>query len=1152
MSVLASLLAGLGLCLIPSPGDGHCLLHSFVTSYNTQLSPASQLCLNVVKDELINETLTNAHEYVRFSAGDDTALIGDLLCYTEEKRYNQDFCDLVPKILSTAYSVAITVVDETADGVRQITFNSDTGSHVYIHRRGDHYNGLSKITPHSFRPIKSYTSDELHYLNCGNISITRKTRKSLFHYHLWRPHCDIHTTDKPSRDVSSKRLKYSTFALMNARSVRNKTDDIKDYIHENDVDVLAITESHLRPDDDVSIGEITPDGYSLSHVPRLSRSGGGVALIHRTAIKMQVLNVSRKPHSFEVLETTLTSKGSSLRMIVVYRPPRSAINTHTVSNFIDEFSDMLTEHITSKCPLLIVGDFNIHLDNTSDVDACNFLSHMSSCGLTQHVRDSTHEKGHILDLVITRDTDKLVHDLSIDAKLSDHFIVRFQVDFDKQISDPKAVSYRKLRSVNMSDFELDLKAHDFSNETNIEHVVNEYNVVLGAILDKHAPKKTKTINVDRNAPWYNEVIRTAKRERRKLERRWRKNKSNENRDAYAEQRKQVSNMVRIQKTEYFSNLVLENSTNPRGLFKILDSLLHRKKQTVFPPDIPHESLATAFSSFFVDKVSKIREGLGGQDVKYECAFSNSTSIPLTSFSFLDSNDIRKIILNSKSTTCELDPIPTTFLKACIDTLLPVITRIVNLSMQTGCVPLSLKQAVVHPLLKKIILELILSNYRPVSNLPFISKVLERCVAKQLITHQTLNDFADCFQSAYKEGHSTETALVRVHNDLLSSIDKKNVVLLLLLDMSAAFDTVDHEILLTRLERCFSINGTAIEWFRSYLTDRSQYVAVDELRSEVNAIGCGVPQGSVLGPILFSMYISPLGDIAQKHGIQYHLYADDSQLYISFQPSLENAKTMIERVENCVSDINIWMEQNFLKLNKSKTELLLIGTKQQLHKLPDIKLQISSCIIEPSSSVRDLGATFDSCLSMNHHVSNIVRTCFYHLRNVASIKACLNKPALLSAVHAFVTSRLDSGNSLLSGISQKQLSRVQRVQNAAARLIKGVKKRDHITPVLRELHWLPIKQRIHFKILCLTYKALQYNKPKYLADLLKHYSPSVNLRSKSKLNLAVPKVNLKSAGERSFAFTAPTLWNALPYEIKTAVSFPSFKSQLKTHLFKQAF
>ena len=738
------------------------------------------------------------------------------------------------------------------------------------------------------------------------------------------------------------------------------------------------------------------------------------------------------------------------------------------------------------------------------------------------------------------------------AKLSDHYTVRFQADFHKQLPDPEVVSYRNLRSINMDEFLSDIKSHTFSEDSPVDEAVDEYNTVLGDILVKHAPIKTKVLSATRHAPWYNEDIRNAKRKRRQLERRWRKNKSDENRNAYAEQRKHVSNLTHVQKTEYYSGIVLENSQNPRGLFKILDSMLHKSKKDVFPPDIPQESLATAFSNFFTNKVADIRKDLGSNSIELETDISNRSSIPLSEFAAVNSDEIKKIILNSKSTTCELDPIPTTFLKSCIETLLPVITRIVNMSMQTGCVPSSLKKAVVHPLLKKIILELILSNYRPVSNLPFLSKVIERCVAKQVNSHQAHNSFADCFQSAYKQSHSTETALVRVHNDLLSSIDNKNVVLLLLLDMSAAFDTVDHRILLSRLEKEFCVTDTALEWFRSYLTDRTQYVVAAKSRSDESALLCGVPQGSVLGPLLFSMYIAPLGEIARKHSIQYHLYADDAQLYVSFEPSLDNSEITIDRVEKCVCDINSWMTRNFLKLNESKTEFLLIGTKQQLTKVTVPKLQISSCTITPSLSVKDLGVIFDSCLSMHQHVSNIVRTCYYHLRNLASIKDCLNMHALLSAVHAFITSRLDSGNSMLSGISQKQLSRVQRVQNAAARLIKGSKKRDHITPVLRQLHWLPIEQRIQFKILCLTFKALRFNNPTYLSGLLTPYSPSVNLRSKHQNKLKVPKVNLKSAGERAFSFTAPTLWNPLPYEIKNAVSFSSFKAHLKTHLFRKAF
>jgi hypothetical protein len=237
-------------------------------------------------------------------------------------------------------------------------------------------------------------------------------------------------------------------------------------------------------------------------------------------------------------------------------------------------------------------------------------------------------------------------------------------------------------------------------------------------------------------------------------------------------------------------------------------------------------------------------------------------------------------------------------------LLPLITTIVNQSLSSGKVPDTFKVAFITPILKNPSLDAsVLSNYKPISNLPFLSKVLEKVVNDRLNEFMEEEGCQELYQSAYRKGHSTETALLRVHNDILRALSEKRACLMLLLDLSAAFDTVDHSALIDTLSAA-GLRDSALEWFRSYLSDRYQCVSIGTHRSGLKPLRSGVPQGSVLGPVLFSLYTSSLGKLIQTHSLSYHLYADDTSIYITFEtPQLTDA---VARMECCAEDVRRWM------------------------------------------------------------------------------------------------------------------------------------------------------------------------------------------------------------------------------------------------------
>ncbi len=630
------------------------------------------------------------------------------------------------------------------------------------------------------------------------------------------------------------------------------------------------------------------------------------------------------------------------------------------------------------------------------------------------------------------------------------------------------------------------------------------------------------------------------------------------RNAYNEQCSRVNAMITEAKTQYLSDMV-NKSSSQKELFGVINKIMHKNDSKPLPKHECPKELANSFATFFDEKIKKIHTALeqsnaAAPPVELIPSSCNKTIKPLTTFTPVTQEEIRKISMHAASKTCALDPIPTWLVKESLDVLLPVITDIVNKSLVSGKVPASMKTALVIPLLKKLLLDWeILKNYRPVSNLSFVSKVIEKVVSIQTYQHTKANNLDTKFQSAYKKGHSTETALIRVQNDFLMAADQHKAGLLVLLDLSAAFDTIDHKLMLSNLQYIHGIEGTALDWYKSYLSDRYQTVIINGDCSEPRKLECGLPQGSILGPEMYLKYTKGVAEIVEKHGLLYHLYADDTQLYIFFD--VEGTEEAIRRVELCVSEIRLWLQKHMLKQNDEKTEVVLMGLKSTLKKVPNITVHIGDESIPPTESVRNIGVVMDRHITMKEHVLATCKSANFQLYSIGRIRKYLTQDACKKLVHAFVTSKLDYANALLYGVPDYLLKKLQAIQNTAARIIYKLPKFSHISHKLKDLHWLPIKERIKFKILLITYKALNGHAPAYISELLPSYHdhiPRQRLRSNTKMMLQEPRTELVTYGDRAFAKVAPRLWNTIPVHIKSAQTVDVFKQKLKAHLFNEAY
>jgi hypothetical protein len=416
----------------------------------------------------------------------------------------------------------------------------------------------------------------------------------------------------------------------------------------------------------------------------------------------------------------------------------------------------------------------------------------------------------------------------------------------------------------------------------------------------------------------------------------------------------------------------------------------------------------------------------------------------------------------------------------------------------------------------------------------------------------LHDLLPRLQSAYRRYHSTETAVLKVLSDILYAIDTGDLSVLALLDLSAAFDTVDHGILLQRLETSFGVGGLVLDWFRSYLTNRVQYVRRGTSCSAARKMWFGLPQGSVLGPLLWILYTVDLICLVEEHGFIPHMYADDTQINGSCQ--LKSAEQLQRDLSSCLDDVSTWMCANRLQLNTSKTEVIWCATPRRQQQLPTADLRVGSDYVRPSKCVRNLGIFIDSDVTMRTHVTRTVASCFATLRQLRTVRRSVSDPVFRTMVVSLVLSRLDYGNATLAGIPAYQHHRLQSVMNAAAKLIHRRRRYDHVTPLLHDLHWLKSQERVDFKLAVTVYKCLHGLAPQYLVNSIQRVAESGRrqLRSSSTEALVVPFTRLITAGDRAFSSFGSRLWNSLPRYVTAATTLSTFRSRLKTYLFKRSF
>ena len=512
--------------------------------------------------------------------------------------------------------------------------------------------------------------------------------------------------------------------------------------------------------------------------------------------------------------------------------------------------------------------------------------------------------------------------------------------------------------------------------------------------------------------------------------------------------------------------------------------------------------------------------LEGTDKRFELKSTNPSKV----FSLLSK------LCKSKATG--LDMIFARLLRECADLIADPMCSIFNQSIRSGIFPQEWKCAKVIPLFKEGN-HSDLNNYRPISIVPIVAKVFERIIYDQVYGYLTENNLISSQQSGFRSLHSTVTALLEATNNWAFNIDKGSVNAVVFLDLKKAFDTVDHTILLSKLFE-YGIRGVAYEWFRSYLDNRNQQCFVNGSLSNSQILTCGIPQGTILGPLLFILYINDLPNCLSNSVAR--MYADDTHLTFASN----NIETINDVMNHDLSNVNTWLTANKLTLNSSKTEFMLIGSRQRLGTYDTSpKLIIGGDIINPVSSVKSLGVHIDENLSWNMHIEKIAKKI---ASGIGAIKRCrpfINRTTLESVFNALVQPYFNYCSEVWGHCNKSLSNRLQKLQNRAARILTFSSYDTSADPIFEQLNWKRLDTQRQIQVATMVYKSIHGLAPDYLGSLFTKYDPPYNLRnSENKLAVPLPRTNFL---KNSFSYNGAVIWNSLSPELRQAKSLQSFRN-----------
>lgn len=859
---------------------------------------------------------------------------------------------------------------------------------------------------------------------------------------------------------------------------------------ENNYKIIAVTETWLAPEFPSNL--IHMPGYELIRADRPSR-GGGVCLYVHCSLKYKMINIDYvNTEHLEQLWVSININKIKTSIGVLYRPPHSPINC------LNELENVLTNICMDCQDIILMGDLNIDFNNQVASSYRQVNNILKCFNLIQVINEPTRisETSNTTIDIICLSNHKTLNKAGTQdmLNLTDHLLTYCELNYEINAQQPNIVTYRDYSLFNANEFSSDANLINWNYVDNLSSLDDKVEYLMDAItflFDIHAPLKTITIR--RNyRPYITPTIKQIIRLKDRAYKKYKKSRSITQLQYFKDLRNYLSLAIKNEKTAYIQHQININKNNPSKLWRDFSSWnIHGKPVLEIDPVLQD---VNNINNYFIESTQSKDVNIDTLD--YFTNHMQDNIMEKNIFSIVTCDKVEEVLFSITSNASGIDNINLKMLKLTIPHCKAALTHIINHSLSQGVVPSKWKKSIVLPV-PKVTKAIEMKQLRPINILPTMSKILEKIVKEEITDHLQINNTLPLVQSGFRKYHSTNTALMKITNDITRGMDNSQVTYLILLDFSKAFDVINHNLLLAKL-KYYGFNLTLIKWFSNYLENRTQCVKLNNDISEEKGVYAGVPQGSILGPILFTIFTAELPNIL-RHNWKIHLYADDTQLYKSCTPSEVN-DTITELNEN-LNIISAWSDNNGLKLNASKTVATCVGSKVLLNKTKSnqtVEIVLNDSVINISTEVKNLGIIIDQNLNFENHVMKKLGVCYFKFKSLWRYKYVLPQEIKWQLVNAVILSYMDYGSPVyFSYLTETFKNKIQILQNCCLRFSYiYINKREHITQHYNNMNILKINNRFKLSYATLLYKVITFKVPSYLFQLLVRKSTvhTANLRN----------------------------------------------------------